>query len=78
MTLVMDVRKMKNVINNVYILLVIAALGFAVAGSHLHGHSVCAAEAEARGPNERFATGPTVAEAVMALEGRVDLALDWE
>jgi len=78
MSLEMDVQKMKYVLNNVYIVLAVAVLVFAVAGSRLNGQSSHAAEAAARRPHARYATGPTVVEAIMALDGRPDLALDWE
>lgn len=69
---------MKYVLNNVYIVLAVAVLVFAVVGSRFHGQSSHAAEAAARRADDRYATGPSVVEAILALDGRPDLALDWE
>jgi hypothetical protein len=77
MTPEMDI-KMKYLVNNVYLGLASAVAIFALSGFYLRDHSSHTANPEAGRPNPRFATGPTLEEAVMRLEGRLDLALETD
>jgi hypothetical protein len=69
---------MKSLFRGVYLWLLIVGMVFAIMGSYLQGRSTHSAEAQARRPDERFISGPTVSEVVLALDGRLDLAVDYE
>lgn len=68
---------MKQVLSNFYIAVIVIGCIIAWVGSHQTHGSLRATAEEASRPNARFASGPTLTEAIMALDGRLEQSVDF-